>query len=886
MKKILYLFAIILFTLGCNEDDNEQVVDQNPENFVNGIVDIPENYTNSQIQVLSNGGKYDVAEDGSFNIPPSDVIYAINKSTNDIIYFTYISSNVSNRDSNGGFNSDYVLNAEETAISYGITFSLPVSYIPSSANYSTKITELKQLIRDLPSFQSLVNVIEEEVSNPAQDLVIHLKDELLQLWTDARECGGEFFDGLNTTENPLGLSDEELSEINNGFPYFRYKSSQNGTIKLEHTNSTFNNTTNKWDLDITLFNETPLYLGAVVGQKTGNEYTYDAENVENILAPYNTSELLKDFTDCNAYGEYLSGLQHLYTGDISSITLFATQKDLTISVDEYNRHLVVFSPQNSTRLSLYTLLQGIIKQSSVFTKVFYSKISENDDLKTKKEKLLEKLVNKAIQDDDVIQGLLVLSNDATLENYKNLSLTLWDVLQEFMTEKLFTDVILNAITEQMFPYDEYNDLPNTFLAAYKLHKKIVSATADQIDIGLLFWGWQNYNGGVAFECVLPNSNTVPTVTTTSISNIIQTTATSGGNVTDDGGSEVTAKGVCWSTSPNPTTANDTTNDGTGQGSFTSSLTGLTANTTYYVRAYATNSEGTSYGGEIEFTTTSDIPIIITTDISSITENTATSGGNVTSEGSSSVTEKGVCWSTNPNPTIADNITNDGTGIGIYTSLLEDLAPGSNYYVRAYAINSVGTAYGNEIEFSSDINIETSSFTDARDGKTYNTVKIGNQWWFAENLAYNSSGSSVYNDVSDNEAVYGRLYSKNESLTVCPNGWLLPSRSDYLILSNYLNGTTVSYFTAQGGKLKETGTSHWNSPNTGANNISGFTALPGGVKSYNGNYSSLGEKAFFWTRSSDGSSSMRTYIDLSFDSDGIHTAATSYHTSMSCRCIKE
>ena len=89
--------------------------------------------------------------------------------------------------------------------------------------------------------------------------------------------------------------------------------------------------------------------------------------------------------------------------------------------------------------------------------------------------------------------------------------------------------------------------PDAFLVSYKLHKKIVSATADQIDIGLLFWSWQNYNGGVAFECVLPNSNTSPMVTTSSITQVTVTTATSGGNVTDDGGSTVTAKGICWST---------------------------------------------------------------------------------------------------------------------------------------------------------------------------------------------------------------------------------------------------------------------------------------------------------------------------------------------------
>jgi hypothetical protein len=104
------------------------------------------------------------------------------------------------------------------------------------------------------------------------------------------------------------------------------------------------------------------------------------------------------------------------------------------------------------------------------------------------------------------------------------------------------------------------------------------------------------------------SAVAPTVTTTAISNITRTTASSGGNVTSDGGATVTARGVCWSTSSNPTTANSKTTDGSGTGSFTSSITGLSPGTTYYVRAYATNSVGTSYGANVSFKTDRRITI--------------------------------------------------------------------------------------------------------------------------------------------------------------------------------------------------------------------------------------------------------------------------------------
>jgi hypothetical protein len=111
-------------------------------------------------------------------------------------------------------------------------------------------------------------------------------------------------------------------------------------------------------------------------------------------------------------------------------------------------------------------------------------------------------------------------------------------------------------------------------------------------------------GGIFFctSCCLPCMDDPPTVTTTNVSDITQTSTGSGGNVTNNGGNEVTSRGVCWSTTPNPTTSLSKTSDGKGNGSFTSRITGLTANTNYYVRAYATNGVGTGYGNEIRFTT--------------------------------------------------------------------------------------------------------------------------------------------------------------------------------------------------------------------------------------------------------------------------------------------
>jgi len=192
--------------------------------------------------------------------------------------------------------------------------------------------------------------------------------------------------------------------------------------------------------------------------------------------------------------------------------------------------------------------------------------------------------------------------------------------------------------------------------------------------------------------------TTPTLTTTAISALGSTTVTSGGNITADGGAAVTARGVCWSTSPNPTTAGSKTTDGSGTGSFVSSVTGLTSGATYYLRAYATNGIGTAYGNEVSFTTLS-LATLTTTAISAITSSTSSSGGTISNDGGSSVTARGVCWSIYANPTLADEFTSDGSGSGAFASSITSLYPLTVYYVRAYATNSAGTAYGNQLTFT-------------------------------------------------------------------------------------------------------------------------------------------------------------------------------------------
>ena len=393
-----------------------------------------------------------------------------------------------------------------------------------------------------------------------------------------------------------------------------------------------------------------------------------------------------------------------------------------------------------------------------------------------------------------------------------------------------------------------------------------------------------------------------TLTTTAITTITQTTAVSGGNITADNGGSVITRGICWGTATNPTTANDKTTDGTGTGSFASNLTGLSGNTKYYVRAYATNSIGTAYGNEISFTTSALIPTLTTTAISSITTTTASSGGNISSDGGASVTAHGVCWNTSTGPTTSNSKTTDGTGSGSFVSSLTALTANTKYYVRAYATNSVGMAYGNEISFTTSTAITTVS--DA-DGNVYHTVTIGTQVWTIENLkttkyndgtviplvtnqtTWNLLSTPAYcwydNDGATNKVTYGALYNWYTINTgkLCPTGWHVPTDAEWDVLSGYLGGDVVS-----GGKLKESGTTHWISPNTEATNESGFTALPGGFRYNDGTYNGIGSNGYWWS-STELDASYAYYRYMIYNSGSVYWYSYYYDKAngYSVRCIK-
>ena len=195
----------------------------------------------------------------------------------------------------------------------------------------------------------------------------------------------------------------------------------------------------------------------------------------------------------------------------------------------------------------------------------------------------------------------------------------------------------------------------------------------------------------------PLLKNLPVLTTTGALNITSFSANTGGNITSQGGDTITQRGVCWSTHLSPTLADNHTNNGLGTGSYTSSMLPLLSKTTYHIRAYATNSYGTAYGNELTFITlkgSGDLPTVTTDVLSDTTGYSVKSGGEVTSDGGSAVVSRGICWASGVTPTISNSITIEGSGAGIFKSTASNLLASSTYFVRAYATNSAGTAYGN------------------------------------------------------------------------------------------------------------------------------------------------------------------------------------------------
>lgn len=406
---------------------------------------------------------------------------------------------------------------------------------------------------------------------------------------------------------------------------------------------------------------------------------------------------------------------------------------------------------------------------------------------------------------------------------------------------------------------------------------------------------------------------LPRVITDPVSYITANSARGGGFVITDGNGDVTGRGLCWSADAYPDTTSNKIAADSGTGPFYCVISGLSADTEYYVVAYATNMAGTAYGNLISFKTEkiNGIPDVTTCAITMISETDASGGGIVTLDGGSPVTSRGICWSRNPDAGLTDSFVAAGKGIGPFNGRISGLDPDTRYYARAFATNWTGTAYGPAIGFTtSGGTLETGSFTDRRDGHTYNWVEIGGQVWMAGNLAYlpqvfaSSDGSDTdpryyvqqYEGYSiptaqwkDNYQVYGVLYNWPAAMNgahgshqvpsgvrgICPEGWHLPSDGEISNLMAYLASQ-------QGYKMKTV--YGWNSNGCG-DNSSGFTGLPSGYRDYRGFFYDIGQYGNFWT-ATDAISQTAYRYRLNYSNNGVWRDNWKQENGYSIRCIKD
>ncbi|MDO9254747.1 MAG: FISUMP domain-containing protein [Bacteroidales bacterium] len=363
---------------------------------------------------------------------------------------------------------------------------------------------------------------------------------------------------------------------------------------------------------------------------------------------------------------------------------------------------------------------------------------------------------------------------------------------------------------------------------------------------------------------------LPTVATSQIYNVKNNSVISGGKILDDGNATIIACGLCYGSTSNLTITNEkTTETELIDNTFFSTILNLEAGKTYYLRAYATNRIGTSYGEAVSFQTSGANTSVTTLEATNVQFAIATFNGSVTTDNDQ--TTISFIYGENENnldQSISVNTPSKSATTYSVNAVIPNLKDNTTYYFAIKAVNNCGAVIGETKSFKT-----LDGHLNDIDGNVYKLVGIGNQIWMAENLkvTHYNDGTEIpnvtdtqewggltsgaycdYDNNPENSATYGRLYNAYSVWTekLAPAGWHVPSDAEWSELFNFVN--------RDGGALKETGLTHWVSPNTGATNSSGFNALPnGGRPRYLGEttykYDHIGYAAMWWASDKDSSS---------------------------------
>lgn len=417
---------------------------------------------------------------------------------------------------------------------------------------------------------------------------------------------------------------------------------------------------------------------------------------------------------------------------------------------------------------------------------------------------------------------------------------------------------------------------------------------------------------------------IPSVSTSDATSITHNSAVIGGVVIEDGGGEITETGAFIGTSTDPVNDGDFFFLEFDDPQFSTTITGLTPNTKYYYVAMAENAVGMSIGKIKSFNTLLDGSAPVADFF--VEESTLFVGEEVEFTDLSTNSPTGWSWnfgdggsSTDQNPKYTYSIA------GTYSvSLTASNNYGADTITQSISVTESSSG-GDDILFNPDLTYGTMSDID---GNTYKTIIIGSQTWMAENLkvTHYANGSAIpyvetnsdwdalgyddkaycwYDNSTANRDIYGGLYTwsaaKNGEASsdanpsgvqgVCPSGWHLPSESEWRVLEMYLgmSQSDVEIYgmrgTDQGGKLKEVDNTHWSTPNLGATNSSGFTALPGGHRSNSGIFYNLYNHTAFYSSTEKSKYDSWSRV-IKHNSAGVLRGISNGRQGTSIRCIKD
>jgi uncharacterized protein (TIGR02145 family) len=432
---------------------------------------------------------------------------------------------------------------------------------------------------------------------------------------------------------------------------------------------------------------------------------------------------------------------------------------------------------------------------------------------------------------------------------------------------------------------------------------------------------------LSIACFSCKKDMVPILKTSDINYVAPTSAACGGTIIDEGSSSVISRGVCWSQAVLPTIADSITIDGSGPGTYSSDIKGLTPGTTYYVRAYAVNVIGTSYGLVRSFTTSSTgnvnipVPDLIFPESGAILDNACYPDSQIIiwsfdwddCPGATSYNLFVMRSKVALNPVIDIILSESSYTDTILGYICDENRTDWTWKVMA-CVNGEWGAWSEERKFDveplgTDCVDEPppwpQDWVEDVDANYYGIATIGKQRWMKENLrvtlfnnwvpiheiadnsAWNKLTTYGYcwynNDVVSYYQTYGALYNWNavNSGILCPTGWHVPSEREWQIMIDFLGGSAIA-----GGKLKEYGVVNWSAPNSEATNESSFTALPGGTRLSSGLYTEMGLSGNFWTSTKKGDNDPEIVVLKFNNGEVVNGKQCDPVTGASVRCIRD